>query len=124
MVLNGSLVILMQITRFIALRYESASSLQKMAFLTAVYSFTFDILLFGVNYTTLQVVGLVTVLVLYVWQLFYFTWWEKRNEKKKEEEETEQPVEVAIKVDNRYSVNVEALQIDISSMETASSYVT
>lgn len=122
MVLNGSLVILMQITRFIALRYESASSLQKMAFLTAVYSFTFDILLFGVNYTTLQVVGLVTVLVVYVWQLFYFVWWEKRNEKK--EQETEQPAEVAIKTENRYSVNVEALSIDISSMETASSYVT
>ena len=52
MVLNGSLVILMQIFRFVALRYESASSLQKMAFLTAVYSFIFDISFNG-TYTTL-----------------------------------------------------------------------
>lgn len=90
--LNGSLVIFMQIFRFVALRYESASSLQKMAFLTAVYSFIFDIS-FNVTYTTLQVVGLVTVLVVYVWQLVYFVWWEPRNKKKKEEEETEKPAE-------------------------------
>ena len=123
MVVNGSLVILMQIFRFIALRYESASSLQKMAFLTAVYSFIFDISVFGVNYTTLQVVGLVSVLVLYVWQLIYFVWWEPRNKKKKEEE-TEKPAEEPKSIENRYSVNVEGLKLDFSVESTTSTDVT
>ena len=122
MVLNGSLVILMQIFRFVALRYESASSLQKMAFLTAVYSFIFDISFNG-TYTTLQVVGLVTVLVVYVWQLIYFVWWEPRNKKKKEEE-TEKPAEVPKSIENRYSVNVEGLKLDISVDSTTSTDVT
>ena len=122
MVLNGSLVILMQIFRFVALRYESASSLQKMAFLTAVYSFIFDISFNG-KYTTLQVVGLVTVLVVYVWQLIYFVWWEPRNKKKKEEE-TEKPAEVPKSIENRYSVNVEGLKLDISVESTTSTDVT
>ena len=53
MALNGSLVIFMQIARFIALRYETASSLQKMAFLTAIYSFILDITIFGVSFSPL-----------------------------------------------------------------------
>ena len=104
------------------MRYESASSLQKMAFLTAVYSFIFDISFNG-TYTTLQVVGLVTVLVVYVWQLIYFVWWEPINKKKKEEE-TEKPAEVPKSIENRYSVNVEGLKLDISVESTTSTDVT
>jgi len=69
------------------------------------------------------VVGLVTVLVLYVWQLVYFVWWEPRNKKKKEEE-TEKPSEVPKSIYNRFSVNFEELKLDISVDRTESTDVT
>lgn len=53
MAVNGFLIIGCQITRFVALKYESASSLQKMAFLTAIYAFIADIALFNVTFTRL-----------------------------------------------------------------------
>ena len=62
----------MQIARFVALRYESASSLQKMAFLTAIYSFIFDITLFHVAFSPTQIVGLVLALLIYIVQLVFF----------------------------------------------------
>ena len=52
MAVNGSLVLAQQIARFVALRYESASSLQKMAFLTAIYAFIADIAFFGTKFDT------------------------------------------------------------------------
>lgn len=53
MALNGFFIIGMQITRFMALKYESASSLQKMAFLTAIYAFIADITIFKTTFTTI-----------------------------------------------------------------------
>jgi hypothetical protein len=66
MALNGFFIIGMQISRFMALKYESASSLQKMAFLTAIYAFIADITIFKTNFTTLQLIGLVGSLLVYI----------------------------------------------------------
>lgn len=90
MALNGSLVICQQIARFVALRYESASSLQKMAFLTAIYSFVFDITLFGVSFSPLQLAGLISALLIYILQLYYFV----REHKKEAEKVMNETMEV------------------------------
>ncbi len=66
MALNGFFVIGMQISRFMALKYESASSLQKMAFLTAIYAFIADIAIFKTNFSTIQEIGLIGALLVYV----------------------------------------------------------
>ena len=47
----------------------------------------------------------------------------ERNKKKKEEE-TEKPAEVPNSTENRYSVNVEGLKLDISVDSTTSTDVT
>jgi len=51
MAMSGAMILGLQVTRFLALRYESASSLQKMAFLTAIYAFISDITIFHVTFT-------------------------------------------------------------------------
>lgn len=43
-----------------------------MAFLTAIYSFIFDITLFNVSFSLLQIVGLALALLIYLLQLWYF----------------------------------------------------
>jgi drug/metabolite transporter (DMT)-like permease len=72
MAFNGFFIIGCQITRFVSLKYESASSLQKMAFLTAIYAFIADITIFHVTFTKIQLLGLIFSLVIYLCQLIYF----------------------------------------------------
>jgi hypothetical protein len=55
-----------------ALKYESASSLQKMAFLTAIYAFIADILIFKTSFSDIQLIGLAGALLVYIAQLIYF----------------------------------------------------
>ena len=49
-----------------AFKYESASSLQNLSFLTAIFSIIADILLFHVTFSILQLVGLLLGIVIYL----------------------------------------------------------
>jgi hypothetical protein len=43
-----------------------------MAFLTAIYAFLADIIIFKVSFTNLQLIGLILALLIYLVQLIYF----------------------------------------------------
>ena len=71
-VMTGVLVICHQICRFMALKNEKAAKLQKLNFLSTLFSFMFDLLLFHQTFSTLQYVGMAAIFSLYVIQIVMY----------------------------------------------------
>jgi len=88
--LTGFFALTSQTCRFMALKYQKASSLQKLQPLTTLFQFLFDILLFHEPFTMMQYIGLGWIFVLYVFQGFKFLIWDLPKERKREEAQKEE----------------------------------
>ena len=74
LMISGSIVnLLSSITKFLASKYHSASSLQKLAFLPNVWQFIFDYSFMGFKYSGLELIGFTCLFVCYGIYLFWFT---------------------------------------------------
>lgn len=55
-----------------AFRYYKAAPLQKLSFLPNLWNFTIDILFLHVNFSTLQMIGFMTLFTYYALELIHF----------------------------------------------------
>lgn len=67
--------------RFIALKLQKASKLQKLAPLTTLWQFLFDVLIFHNIYTLVQYIGLAFLFGLYIFQGIKYICWDAPREK-------------------------------------------
>ena len=81
---TGFTALTSQTARFIALKLQKASKLQKLQPLTTVQQFSFDVFLFHVPYTLVQYCGLAWLFSLYIFQGLKFLFWDLPREKKRD----------------------------------------
>ena len=84
-VATGFFALTSQTCRFMALKLQKASKLQKLQPLTTLQQFCFDVFLFHVQYTTMQYIGLGFLFSLYAFQGIKFLVWDLPKEKAREE---------------------------------------
>ena len=73
-----------QTCRFMALKRQKASKLQKLMPLMTFYSFVFDLYFLNIPYTPMQYAGLGFIFSLYLFQGLKFLFWDLPRERKRE----------------------------------------